>query len=428
MSRARHAPGASAASQAAVVAVWRIEAAQLIASLGRLTGDLSSAEDLAQDALVAALEQWPQRGIPPNPAGWLMTTAKNRGIDLNRRRQTLDRKLPSIHHDGEIRQQSAEDELDDALDDHIGDDLLRLMFTACHPALSIESRVALTLRCLGGLNTDEIARAFLIPEATAAQRIVRAKKTLRQQGVAFELPTPEQTRDRLQTVLQVVYLIFNEGYAASSGPDWIRPALCEEALRLARVLVGLLPDVAEAHGFQALLELQAARIPARTTGEGDAVLILDQDRGLWDRLLIVRGLRAMHRAEQLATIGSPIGPYLIQAGIASCHARAHRPEDTDWTTILGLYEVLRELWPNPVVELNRAVAIGMVHGPAAGLAATDKLTAHPAMRDYCYLPAVRAHLLDRAGHGEAARCAWLEAAALTHNERERQLFQQHADN
>jgi predicted RNA polymerase sigma factor len=302
------------------------------------------------------------------------------------------------------------------------------MFTACHPVLSIESRVALTLRCLGGLNTEEIARAFLISEATVAQRIVRAKKTLQQKGIAFELPTPEQTRDRLQTVLQVVYLVFNEGYAASSGPDWIRPALCEEALRLARVLAGLLPDVAEAHGFQALLELQAARIPARTTGEGDAVLILDQDRSLWDRLLIVRGLRAMHRAEQVASAGSPIGPYLIQAGIAACHARAHRPENTDWATILGLYEVLRELWPNPVVELNRAVAIGMVHGPTAGLAATDKLTAHPAMRGYCYLPAVRAHLLERADQREAARLAWLEAAGLTHNERERQLFQQHADN
>jgi predicted RNA polymerase sigma factor len=287
--------------------------------------------------------------------------------------------------------------------------------------------VALTLRCLGGLSTDQIARAFLVGEPTAAQRIVRAKKALRDKQVVFELPSAEQIRERLPGVLHVLYLIFNEGYAPSSGPEWIRPLVCEEGLRLARVLAGLLPDSAEVQGFVALLELQTARIPARTTGDGDPVLILDQDRGLWDRLLIGRGLAAMHRAEQLAAAGSPVGPYMLQGGIAACHARASRPEDTDWRTILGLYGVLRELWPNPVVELNRAVAIAMVHGPQQAMAVLDKLAGDPRLRDYCYLPAVRAHVLEQANEQDAARACWRQAAKLTRNDRERRLYEEHAD-
>jgi len=409
-----------------IEAVWRIEAGRLIASLARLTGDLADAEDLAQDALVAALEQWPAQGIPPNPGGWLMTTAKNRLIDQIRRHKTMQRKLPHLHHERELHNQAAAAARDERLDDQIGDELLGLIFTACHPALSIESRVALTLRCLGGLSTDQIARAFLIGEQTAAQRIVRAKKTLRDKSVAFESPSPEQTRERLPGVLQVLYLIFNEGYAASSGPQWLRPSLCEEGLRLARVLAALLPDLAEVQGFVALLELQTARIPARTTSDGDPVLILDQDRRLWDQLLTGRGLEAMHRAERLAATGSPVGPYMLQAGIAACHARAKRPEDTDWKTILGLYGVLRELWPNPVIDLNRVVAVAMVQGPEAALAELNKLSGDPRLRDYCYLPAVRAHVLEQAGQRDAARDSWLLAAKLTRNERERQLYEQHA--
>jgi RNA polymerase sigma factor (sigma-70 family) len=400
-------------SRAAVEAVWRIEAARLIASLARLTGDLADAEDLPQDALVAALEQWPAHGIPPNPGGWLMSTAKNRLIDQIRRHKTMQRKLPHLHHEQERQDQAADAGRDARLDDQIGDELLGLIFTACHPALSIESRVALTLRCVGGLSTDQIARALLIGEPTAAQRIVRAKKTLRDKHVAFELPSPEEIRQRLPGVLHVLYLIFNEGYAASSGPEWIRPSLCEELLRQARVLAGVLPELAEVHGFLALLELQTARLPARTTGDGDPVLILDQDRRLWDRLLIARGLEAMHRAERLAATGSPVGPYMLQAGIAACHARARRPQDTDWKTILGLYDVLRTAWPNPVVELNRTVAVAMVNGPRAALAKLDKLSGDPRLRGYCYLPAVRAHVLEQAGQHAAARDSWLLAAKLT---------------
>jgi len=412
--------------RAAVEAVWRIEAARLIASLARLTGDLADAEDLAQDALVAALEQWPVHGIPPNPGGWLMSTAKNRLIDQIRRHNTMQRKLSTLHHERERQDQAGHAARDAHPDDQIGDELLGLIFTACHPALSIESRVALTLRCLGGLSTDQIARALLIGEPTAAQRIVRAKRTLRDKRVAFELPSPEQIHERLPAVLQVVYLIFNEGYAASSGPQWIRPSLCEEALRQARVLAGVLPGEAEVEGFLALLELQTARIPARTTPEGDPVLILDQDRRLWDRLLTARGLDAMHRAERLAAAGSPVGPYMLQAGIAACHARARRPQDTDWKTILGLYDVLRNVWPNPVVELNRTVAVAMVNGPHVALAELDKLSADPRLRGYCYLPAVRAHVLAQAGRHDAARDSWLLAAQLTRNERERQLYEQNA--
>jgi RNA polymerase sigma factor (sigma-70 family) len=413
-------------SRAAVEAIWRIEAARLIASLARLTGDLADAEDLAQDALVAALEQWPAHGIPPNPGGWLMITAKNRLIDQLRRHKTMQRKLPHVHHERERQDQAADAGRDARLDDQIGDELLSLVFTACHPALSIESRVALTLRCLGGLSTDQIARALLLGEPAAAQRIVRAKKTLRDKSVAFELPSPEQIRERLPGVLQVVYLIFNEGYAASSGPQWIRPSLCEEALRLARVVAGVLPGEAEVQGFLALLELQTSRIPARTTGDGDPVLILNQDRRLWDRLLTARGLEAMHRAERLAATGSPVGPYMLQAGIAACHARARRPQDTDWKTILGLYDILRSLWPNPVVELNRTVAVAMVNGPNVALAELEKLSGDPRLRGYCYLPAVRAHVLEQAGRHAAARDSWLLAAKLTQNERERQLYEQQA--
>jgi RNA polymerase sigma factor (sigma-70 family) len=413
-------------SRPAVEAVWRIEAGRLIASLARLTGDLADAEDFAQDALLAALEQWPAQGIPPNPGGWLMSTAKNRLIDQIRRHKAMQRKLPQLHHERERHHEAADAGRDVGLDDQIGDELLGLIFTACHPALSLESRVALTLRCLGGLSTDQIARALLIGEPAAAQRIVRAKKTLRDKSVIFELPSPEQIRERLPGVLQVLYLIFNEGYAASSGAQWIRPSLCEEALRLARVLAGMLPDRAEVQGFLALLELQTARIPARTNGDGDPVLIVDQDRRLWDRLLTGRGLEAMHRAERLAEAGSPVGPYMLQAGIAACHARARRPQDTDWNTILGLYDVLRSVWPNPVVELNRTVAIAMVNGPQAALGELDKLASDPRLRAYCYLPAVRAHVLEQAGQHAAARDSWLLAAKLTRNERERRLYKQHA--
>ena len=419
-------PGAPRATRAAIEAVWRIEAARLIASLARLTGDLADAEDLAHDALLVALEQWPARGVPPNPGGWLMTTAKNRLIDQIRRDKTMERKLPHLHHE-QARQAEAADALRaDRLDDQVGDELLGMIFTACHPALSIESRVALILRCLGGLTPEEIARAFLIAEPTASQRIVRAKKTLREKDVAFELPSPEQISDRLPGVLAVLYLIFNEGYAASSGPNWIRPSLCEEALRMTRVLAGLLTGIAEVQRFLALLELQTARIPARTNRCGDPVLILDQDRRRWDRRLTGRGLEAMHRAEQLAAAGSPVGPYMLQAGIAACHARAIRADDTDWPTILGLYGLLRELWPNPVVELNRAVAVAMVRGPEAALAELDRLSGDTRLRDYPYLPAVRAHVLERAGRDDAARESWLQAAQLTRNDRERQLYIQHA--
>ncbi|HEX4705580.1 MAG TPA: RNA polymerase sigma factor [Pseudonocardiaceae bacterium] len=413
-------------TRAAVEAVWRIEAARLVAGLARITGDVGTAEELAQDALVAALEQWPTRGVPPNPAGWLMTTAKNRGVDLARRRHTLHRKLGAVYRDIEVRQDTADTDRDDTIDDHIGDDVLRLIFTACHPALSMESRVALTLRCVGGLASDEIARAFLVPEATAAQRIVRAKKTLRDKEIAFELPTPDQARERLATVLEVLYLIFNEGYAATSGPAWTRPELCEEALRLARVLANLVPDVAEVHGFVALVELQASRIAARTGPDGEPVLLADQDRGRWDRLLIRRGMDALQRAERLAGNGSPVGPYLLQAGIAGCHARAVRARDTDWVTIAGLYGVLRELWPNPVVELNRAVAVGMAQGPDAGLAVLDAVAGDPVLRGYAHLPAVRAELLTRAGRGVEAREQWCKAAELTRNEGERWVFSRRA--
>ena len=412
----------AAAAHKAIDALWRIESARLIAGLARITRDVGLAEELAQDALVAALEQWPSAGIPPNPAGWLMTTAKNRAIDAARRNDVYQRKLVIIGRDLEARQESGAD-LDDALDDHIGDDLLRLIFTACHPVLSMESRVALTLRCLGGLTTEEIARGFLVPESTAAQRIVRAKRTLAERSVAFELPTPDELAGRLAAVLEVVYLIFNEGYSATAGDDWMRPALCEEAMRLARILAGLVPAEPEVHGFVALLELQASRTPSRTAADGTVVLLLDQDRRRWDRLLIRRGLEGIDRAWALE---KPPGPYLLQAAIAACHARAADPEDTDWARIAGLYAVLAQVTPSPVVELNQAVAISMAFGPEQGLRAVDLLADDPSLKDYHLLPSVRGDLLFKLGRLDEAQVEFEKAAALTRNERERKLLLERA--
>jgi len=402
-----------------VEAVWRIEAARIIAGLARITGDIGLAEEAAQDALVAALEQWPRAGVPPNPAGWLVATAKNRAIDAHRRRGVQQRKLEILGRDVTDSHDPITAEVDAALDDHIGDDLLRLVFTACHPVLTMDARVALTLRCLAGLSTDEIARAFLVPEPTAAQRIVRAKRTLATRGVAFELPGPEEMADRLGSVLEVVYLIFNEGYSATAGDDWMRPALCEEALRLGRVLAGLVPDEPEVHGLVALMEIQASRLAARTGPGGEPVLLADQDRRRWDRLLVRRGLAALARAEALP---SPIGPYTLQAGIAACHARAASIEDTDWRRIAALYEVLGRIWASPVVELNRAVAVGMSAGPAEGLAIVDALTRSGELARYPQLPAVRGDLLVKLGRTDEALAEFQRAADLTRNARERALF------
>lgn len=417
----------------AIEAVWRIEAARLIAGLARVTRDVGLAEDLAQDAFLIALEQWPRSGIPPNPAGWLMTTAKNRAIDLARRRQNYQRKLESVGRDLEAQQPSLDDDLADRLDDHIGDEMLRLIFTACHPALPMESRVALTLRCLGGLTTEEIARALLITEAAAGQRIVRAKRTLTSKGIAFELPSADEIERREMAVLEVIYLIFNEGYSATSGDAWMRPALCEEALRLGRVVAGLLPDVPEVQGFVALLELQASRMPARTDASDDPVLLLDQDRRRWDRLLIRRGLAALARAEELASTPPTegraergLGPYALQAAIAACHARTSNASDTDWGRIAALYDVLRHVWPNPVVDLNRAMAVGMAQGPAAGLEIVEELAESPALATYPQLPAVRADLLECLGRESEARADYERAASLTRNDRERDIFLDHA--
>ncbi|WP_262851216.1 RNA polymerase sigma factor [Mumia quercus] len=414
-------------ARAAVEAVWRIEAGRLVAGLARVTGDVGLAEELAQDALVVALEQWPSTGIPPNPAGWLMTTAKNRAIDGARRRATYQRKLEQIGRDTETETRPS-DEIEDALDDDIGDDLLRLVFTACHPLLSVESRVALTLRCVGGLSTTEIARGFLIPEKTAGQRISRAKKTLADRGVVFAMPDASERAARLRSVMEVVYLIFNEGYAAQAGEDWTRPALCQEALRLARLLATLVPEDPEVHGFVALLELQASRIPARTTADGQPVLLLDQDRRRWDRTLLRRGLEALARAEEIASAPGPegrgpaLGPYAIQAEIAACHVRAATPGDTDWGRIAALYVLLRHAWPSPVVELNRAVAVGFAEGPEHGLAVVDAVSAAPALASYPQLPAVRADLLARLGRTSEAREAYERAAALSANARERAVY------
>jgi RNA polymerase sigma factor (sigma-70 family) len=403
----------------AVEAVWRIESARIVAGLARMVGDVGLAEELAQDALVIALEQWPASGVPDNPGAWLMATAKHRAVDTLRRQARYAQKLEALARDPGLTRQADEPDLDAALDDHIGDDLLRLIFTACHPMLSTEARVALTLRLLGGLTTDEIARAFLVAESTVAQRIVRAKRTLSGKGVRFEMPTPADLPDRLSSVLEVIYLVFNEGYSATAGQDWMRPALCEEALRLGRILASLLPGEPEVHGLVALMEIQASRIRARTDASGAPVLLADQDRRLWDRLLIRRGLEALARADAL---GGALGPYTLQAEIAAGHARALTPEDTDWERIAALYRVLAHVSPSPVVELNRAVAVGMVAGPAKGLEIIEPLRHQRALEHYPQLPAVRGDLLAKLGRLDEARWEFERAAALTRNERERAVF------
>ena len=414
-------PDPTSAAHRAVVAVWRIESARLIGSLARLVRDVGVAEELAQDALVIALEQWPRTGIPDDPRRWLIATAKHRAIDLLRRQERYATKLNLLGRDLEIRQQAAAAELDDALDDHIGDDLLRLIFTAAHPVLSTEAKVALTLRLLGGLTTAEIGRAFFITEPAVAQRIVRAKRTLAAARVRFELPTPQELANRLSSVLEVIYLIFNEGYSATSGDDWTRPGLCHEALRLGRVLADLVPNEPEVYGLVALMELQASRLPARVDASGLPVLLNDQDRRRWDRLLIRRGLAALARAEALG-----VGPYTLQAAIAACHARAPRPEETDWSRIAALYEVLAHLQPSPVVLLNRAVAVGMANHPARGLALLDELAAERVLRRYPQLPAARGELLARLGRPNEACVEFERAAELTRNEGERILFRRRA--
>ncbi|HEU4346981.1 MAG TPA: sigma-70 family RNA polymerase sigma factor [Actinoplanes sp.] len=403
-------------ARAAVAGVWRIESARLIAGLARLVRDVALAEDLAQDALIAALEQWPRDGVPDEPGPWLMTVAKRRAIDTLRRRDTYASKLALFTREAEA---DVHDEPD--LDDHIGDDLLRLIFTAAHPVLSPEAQSALILRMLCGLSTPEIARAFLIPEATAAQRIVRAKRTLSEAGVRFEMPTPAETGERRSAVLKIVYLIFNEGYAATAGDEWARPELCREAMRLGRVLAGLLPREPEVHGLLALMELQASRLPARTGPGGEPVLLPDQNRGRWDRALIRHGLAALAAAEALGG-----GPYTLQAAIAACHARAARAGDTDWPRIADLYEVLAHLQPSPVVLLNRAVAVGFAGDPARGLRLADELVTVRALRSYPQLPAVRAELLARLGRPGEARAEFLRAAGLTRNEPEQALFRRRA--
>ena len=403
----------------AIDAVWRIESAKLIAGLARIVRDVGLAEDLAQDALVIALERWPESGIPNKPGAWLMATAKHRAIDRIRRNVTLERKHEEIGRDIEIQQELAEVDFDAAIDDDVGDDLLRLIFTACHPVLSTEARVALTLRLLGGLTTEEIARAFLVSEATVAQRIVRAKRALAEAHVPFEVPRGAERAARLSSVLEVIYLIFNEGYSATAGDDWMRPALCEDALRLGRILAGLVPNEPEVHGLVALMEIQASRLRARVGPSGEPILLLDQNRARWDQLLIRRGLAAFARAE---SPGNALGPYALQAAIAACHARARTGEETDWTRIAALYQALVQLTPSPVVELNRAVAVAMAFGPAAGLEIVDGLTAEPALRSYHLLPSVRGDFLVKLGRSEEARTEFERAASLTRNARERTLL------
>jgi RNA polymerase sigma factor (sigma-70 family) len=413
-----------AATSAAVEAVWRIESARLVAALARITGDFAAAEDLAQDALEIALKQWPRDGIPDHPASWLMATAKHVAADQYRRQVNLNRKLAVIAHHQSTTGSMESDPMatvDEDLDAAIHDDLLRLIFTACHPVLSIDSQVALTLRTLGGLQTREIARAFLTSEATMGQRISRAKKALTDKRVRFELPTAEDLPARLNAALGVVYLIFNEGYSATSGEDWTRPALCQDALRLGRMLVGLQPEQPETHGLVALMELQASRLPARTGPAGEPVLLGDQDRRWWDQLLIQRGLAALYRAEELGG-----GPYTVQAAIAACHAKANSVEDTDWRRVAALYTVLAHIAPSPVVLLNRAVAVGMVEGPARGLELADQLQDEPGLADYPQLPAVRATFLQRLGHLEQAQAEYERAAARTNNAGERRLYLEQA--
>ncbi|HEY0662028.1 MAG TPA: RNA polymerase sigma factor [Lysobacter sp.] len=404
-------------------AVWRIESARLIAGLARMVRDVGLAEELAQDALVVALEQWPKSGVPDNPGAWLMATAKHRAIDRLRRSKLAKRKYEELGYELEIQQESHDEGLVDALDDNIGDDLLRLIFTACHPVLSTEGQVALTLRLLGGLTTDEIARAFLVSEPTVAQRIVRAKRTLSEAHVPFEVPRGDELAARLSSVLAVIYLVFNEGYSATAGDDWLRPALCEDALRLGRILAELTPREPEVHGLVALMEIQASRSHARVGPSGEPVLLLDQDRARWDQLLIHRGLAALERAEKL---GGALGPYALQAAIAACHARASVPEATDWARIASLYEALARLAPSPVVELNRAVALSMASGPAAGLELVDTLVAEPSLKGYHLLPSVRGDLLRKLGRMDEARVEFERAATLTRNARERDLLLERA--
>jgi len=402
-----------------VDAVWRIESARLIAGLARLVHDVGLAEDLAGEALVAALEQWPESGVPDNPGAWLMATAKRRGIDHLRRADVHERKTQELAREREIRETAERRDLAAEIDDPFDDDLLRLIFTACHPVLFTDARVALTLRLLGGLTTREIARAFLVSESTVAQRVVRAKRTLSAAGVPFEAPEHDELAARLASVLEVIYLIFNEGYAATAGDDWIRPELIEEALRLGRILAELLPSEREVHGLVALMELHASRARARIGPSGEAVLLLDQDRSRWDWLLVGRGLRALDRAQ--ATRG-PVGPYTLQAAVAACHARARVADDTDWERIVALYDALAQLMPSPVVELNRAVAVGMAFGPEAALELVDGLRSEPALRDYHQLPAVRGDLLAKLGRSEDARAEFERAASLTQNARERAVL------
>ena len=404
-------------SQKAIETVWRVESARLIGGLARITRDIGLAEDLAHEALLAALERWPHEGIPDNPGAWLMTTGKRRALDLARRKKIVERKHDELAGDPAYAQPDMD--LDAALDDEVGDDLLRLLFVACHPVLSVDARVSLTLRLLGGLTTEEIARACLVPEPTIAQRIVRAKRTLTEARVPFEVPRGAELRTRLEAVLGVIYLIFNEGYAATRGDDWMRPALVEDALRLGRILVARIPEEAEAHGLVALMEIQASRMRARVGASGEAVLLLDQDRSRWDQLLIRRGLSALDVAERLS---QPLGPYTLQAAIAACHARARTAHETDWERIVALYDALAELTQSPVVELNRAVAVSMAMGPAAGLELADALMDEPPLRHYHLLPSVRADLLLKLGRSHEARAEFERAASMTQNSRERELL------
>jgi RNA polymerase sigma factor (sigma-70 family) len=406
-----------------VEAVWRIESARIVAVVARMVRDVGVAEELAQDTLVGALERWPSHGVPDNPAAWLMTAAKHRAIDWLRRGKLIDRKHEEIGRELEIEGEAYDAFPDEPHDDDIDDDLLRLIFVACHPVLSTEARVALTLRLLGGLTTDEIARAFLIAEPTIAQRIVRAKRRLTASQVPFEVPRGDALVERLASVLEVIYLIFNEGYAATSGADWMRPALCDEALRLGRILAGLTPDESEVHGLVALMEIQASRAAARTRPGGEPILLLEQNRARWDRMAIVRGLQALQRAE---SSGRETGVYALQAAIAACHARANNADETDWPRIAALYDRLASVSPSPIVELNRAVAIGMAFGPEAGLKVADALLDEPLLKTYHLLPSVRGDLLHKLGRLDEARAAFVLAASLTRNHRERELLKSRA--